>query len=324
MKINKEIFFESQAKLDRIAFTQTQEWFNSCGYEKNCQVVFFVNDDHNVKIACWGVITTSKLLGKKLIINGISSNKNLSEKDYKHFFCSILEEGYDMIDLSDIDEYDVNFEVGIRRAGFTRPFGINLCPLSIIVDIENRKYSFHRNWRRQVQKSKEASNQFMMVENPSMKDLDKFVNLFNALKNRKSLQFSLSKEELAELFKSDKYKLFFVKNKEGKEVCGRIEFMHNGLVYDVYAANSNEALASGAVYHIQEEIFNSCSNMGGNYFDYGRISPSADHMDNIYVSKSYSGGRIVQYNGQWHYAKSKIKDTLYTFYRFGIKKSRNY
>jgi hypothetical protein len=324
MKVSKDIFFECQAKLDRIAFTQTEEWYKSCGYEKNYQVDFFVNDVHNVKIACWGVITTSKLLGRKLILNGISSNKNLSEKEYNHFFSSLLDVGYDIIDISDIDEYNVDFEVGIRRAGFTRPIGISLCPLSIIVDIEEKKYSFHRNWRRQVQKSKDAGDQFMVVTNPSMRDLEKFVSLFNALKKRKSLKFSLSKEELAELFKSDKYKLFFVKNKDGKEVCGRIEFIHKGLVYDVYAANSNEALASGAVYHIQEEIFNSCSDMGGVYFDYGRVSPSADHMDNIYVSKSYSGGHVVQYNGQWHYAASKFKDALYSFYRYGMRKTKNY
>lgn len=324
MKVNKDIFFECLSKLDKVAFTQTQEWLNSCRYDQNSQIDYFVNDVHNVKIACWGVITHPKFLGRKLNINGISSNKNLSEKEYKLFFRSILEEGYDMIDISDIDEYDVNFEVGIRRAGFTRPFGINLCPLSIIVDIEEKKYSFSRNWRRQVQKSKDAGDQFVVVQNPSMADLDKFVHLFNALKSRKSLQFSLSKDDLVELFKSDKYKLFFVKNKDGEAVCGRIEFIHNGLVYDVYAANSNEALASGAVYHIQEEIFNSCSDMGGRTFDYGRVSPSADHMDNIYVSKSYSGGHVVQYNGQWHYAVSKLKDTLYSFYRYGIRKARNY
>lgn len=324
MKVSKDIFFECQARLGKIAFTQTHEWFNSCGYGQGHTVEFFVNDTHSVKIACWGVVTTPKLLGRKLIINGISSETNLTEKEYRHFFRSILEEKYDMIDISDIDEYDINFEVGIRRAGFTRPFGLSLCPLSIIVDIAEKKYSFSRNWRRQVQKSKDAGNEFVVVPTPSMEDLEKFVTLFNALKNRKSLQFSLSKEELAELFKSDKYKLFFIKDSQGRELCGRIEFLHNGLVYDVYAANSDEALACGAVYHIQEEIFNSCSDMGGLYFDYGRVSPSADYIDNIYISKSYSGGRVVQYNGQWHYTASKLKDTLYSFYRFGIRKGRNY
>lgn len=324
MKVNKELFFECQTQLDRIAFTQTQEWYNSCGYRQSNQIDFFLDAERNTKIACWGVITTSRLLGRKLIINGISSNMAITEKEYRQFFRSILEQGYDMVDISDIDEYNINFEVGIRRAGFTRPFGLSLCPLSIIVDIAEKKYSFSRNWRRQYQKSKDAGNEFVVVPSPSMEDLDKFVTLFNALKNRKSLQFTLSKEELAELFKSDKYKLFFVKDSQGRELCGRIEFLHNGLVYDVYAANSDEALACGAVYHIQEEIFNSCSDMGGLYFDYGRVSPSADYMDNIYVSKSFSGGRVVQYNGQWHYAASKLKDVLYSFYRFGIRKGRNY
>lgn len=324
MTVNKDVFFECQIKLERIAFTQTQEWFYSCGYDKFKQVDFFIDAECNTKIACWGVVTTSRLLRRKLIINGVSSNKNITEKEYKNFFKYILKQGYDMIDISDIDEYDINFEVGIRRAGFTRPFGLNLCPLSIIVDIAEKKYSFHRNWKRQAKKSKDAGNEFVVIHNPSMEDCEKFVTLFQSLKNRKSLGFNLSKHELAELFKSKKYKLFFIRNSVGRELCGRIEFLHNGLVYDVYAANSDEALACGAVYHIQEEIFNSCSDMGGVFFDYGRVSPSADHMDNIYVSKSYSGGRVIQYNGQWHYASSKLKDSLYFFYRFGIRKGRNY
>ena len=257
MKVSKDLFFECQSQLDIIAFTQTKEWLKSCNCEQLYQVDFFVDTVHGSQIACWGVVTISKLLGKKLIVNGVSLNKNITEKEYKFFFQSILEVGYDMVDISDINEYDVNFEVGIRRAGFTRPFGFNLCPLSIIVDIAEKKYRFSRNWRRLVQKSRENGNKFVIISKPSIEDLEKFVKLFQSLKNRKSLQFSLSKDELAELFKSDKYKLFFVKNNAGRELCGRIEFIHNGLVYDVYAANSDEALACGAVYHIQEEIFKS-------------------------------------------------------------------
>lgn len=323
MKIDRFLFFACQVNLSKIAFSQTEEWLDACHYDQD-SVRFFVDSSQNTNIACWGVETRSRLLGTKLNINGISLNDSVSIEQYRQFFASIIDEDYDIIDVSDISVYSTDFEVAIRRAGFVRPLGINLCPLTIIVDVNTTDYKFHRNWRRQVRKSKESGNSFEVVDNPTYQDAEKFVALFQSLKERKSLGFSISAEEIELMLHSKKYQLFFINNSQGERVCGRIAYIHNGRVYDVYAANSDASMASGAIYHIQEEILRYCGTIGCVEFDYGRVSPSADHMDNIYVSKSYSGGRVAQYNGQWHYAKSPLKDALYSMYRYGFRRNRHY
>lgn len=323
MLIEKQEFFKLQSKLDQIAFTQTKAWLESSGLENTYKIVYYVDKVDCPNIASWGIITSKIIGGDKLILNGISTKNDISSNEYKDFFASLIIDGYSRINISDIQEYSIDFEIGIRRAGFTRPITLSLCPMSMIVELDkDMKYS--RMWKRNVKKSIEAGNQFVVVDNPSMEDAKTFVQLFNQLKERKELGFSLSPKEILTLLSSSKYKLFFMENKEHKKICGRIEYMDNMLIYDTYAANSSEGLKSGGVYHIQQSIFEYFKDRNYLKFDYGRISPSADYMDNIYISKSMSGGKPILYNGQWYYSKSRYIDILLFVVSYGLRKNRIY
>lgn len=323
MLVEKKEFFKLQNKLDQVAFTQTKAWLESSDFENMYKVVYYVDKVDKPSIASWGIITSKKILGNKLILNGTSTKKDITSNEYKEFFTSLITDGYNRIDISDIQEYSTDFEIGIRRAGFTRPITLDLCPMSLVVELDKEpKYS--RMWKRNVKKSIEVGNQFVVVDNPSLEDAKTFVLLFNQLKERKGLGFSLSPEEILTLLSSSKYKLFFMEDKDHKKICSRIEYMDNQLAYDTYAANSSDGLKWGGIYHIQQSVFEYFKECGFLKFDYGRISPSADHMDNIYISKSMSGGKPISYNGQWHYSKSRYVDILLFVVSYGLKKSRIY
>ena len=115
-----------------------------------------------------------------------------------------------------------------------------------------------------------------------------------------------------------------MKNKEGVNIAGRLEYQCEKNVYDIYAANTNVGLSNGAVYHLQEEILKYLSEHGYSEFDYGMIPPSDNHMDDIYIAKSYSGGAPIGYNGQWQYCKTLIKKYISSVYTFCIHRSQLY
>lgn len=222
--------------------------------------------------------------------------------------------------ISDISEYDPNFEVGIRRAGFVRPLGLSVCPLTMIVDF-SLPFSFHRQWKRNVKKSKECGNYFYLVEKPTYEDAKDFEHIFKQMSERKSLGAYHTAEQVLALL-GDKFKLFFIENKNHERISARIEYTNGNSVYDVWAASTKEALKTGASYHIQEQIFEFFKSQGFEKFDYGRISPSADYMDNIYLAKTYSGGHPISYNGQWYFSQSPFLTFVMSFYQYFVKKRR--
>lgn len=320
MMTNRKTFFEVQKSFPDIPFSQTEEWLDSI---KNNNICYFVDNVQQPRICCWGRVYNRKLIGNHLLINGISMKNVIDSKNIRDFFKSIISEGFKLIELSDINYYNADFEVGIRRAGFLRPLGSTLSPLTLIVNLQS-PFSFHRDWRRNVRKAIEQDIQFEYLPNPTIDQTNTFIRLFNQLKERKNLGFTLTSEELLKLLSKEHFKLFFAKTKEDKYLAGRLIYVNKKKAYDIYAANSYESLKNGSTYFLQEKIFYFLKEREIEFFDYGRIPPGTDSMDDIYVAKSYSGGYPILYNGQWQYSKSILFDYLYSFYKHCILKRKRY
>lgn len=321
MKVTKEIFFEAISTFDSIPFVQSIGWYNSI---QNPNTVFYIDSQSNPNIGFWGVVTEHRVLGRKLIINGFARNSDVSQKQITNFFREIIDSNeYDIVYLSDIEEASPDVEIALRRSGFKRPLALSLCPMSISVDTTNN-FNFHRNWKRQVTKSINAGNIFEIHTDATDEIIDTFINLFNELKDRKSLGFVLSRSGLKALLETKEYFISLIRAHDGTPRCGRITYIHNHHTYDIFAANSNASLKDGAIYQNQQQLFEYLRSVGAVDFDYGRIPPGRDSMDNIYLSKSLSGGRPIIYNGEWEYVRSNIKNWLYYMYRFCIHKSKRY
>lgn len=319
MKVDKETFFKLQARIPDISFHQSLEWHDTAFKTVSDSLVYYVNTLDDPRICCFGYLAKRRFIGNVLDIQGVSRKEDVNSTELRTFFKSIVEEGYDVITISDVKEYSAEFEVGIRRSGFIHPLGLSLCPMSMVVDL-TKPFTFHRKWRSHVRDSEKAGNVFYPVENPTLEDATEFVRMFQELKERKSLGYNCNAEDVFQLV-SGNYKLFFMKNSEGKNVAGRLEYTCGKLVYDIYAANTYESLKSGAIYHLQEAILNYLREHKYTEFDYGRIPPCDGKMDDIYIAKSYSGGRPVGYNGQWEYSKSRINRYVLSAYSFLLHKS---
>lgn len=316
-------FFEIQSEFDNIPFTQTEEWLLSVYSNKLNDVVYYVDSIEDAHICCWGVHSKKPFFGKHLLINGETYNKDISIKKTTSFYREIVDVGYTVVKISSINFYNPNYEIGIRRAGFIRPLALSPSPVTLLVNLQE-PFNFHRNWKRSVQKSIKASIQFQHIEKPTIKDIETFIILFNQLKERKNLGFKLSEKGLASLLKHPKFKLFFVYDKDRHPISGRIVYVNNKRSYDIYAANSEQALQCGAAYFIQQKILEFLRDLEVELFDYGRVPPGTDQMDSIYISKSYSGGYPASYNAQWIFSKGKLFDLMYTIVKHYIRGDKRY
>lgn len=323
MKVDKDTFLRVQNKIEGIPFVQSPEWLETNYRNPNGEIVYFVNDPVDARICCFGFQSTRRFIGNKLNISGICRKNDVNGTEWKKFFSSIVEEGYDMITLDDVCPYNAEFEVAIRRSGFIRPLGLGLSPLTMYVDLQ-KPFAFHRNWKRNVKRSIENGNTFHKIDNPSEIDAKEFVRMFQEQKARKSLKYDFSYDDILTLVRNPKYILFVVLNQKGTSVSGRIVYISGNMAYDVYAANSSEGMSSGAIYQVQEGMLKYLSEQGIEYFDYGRIPPRSDEMDDIYLAKSYSGGHPVGYNGQWYFGKSLLLQYIMSFKSFYINKAKLY
>lgn len=206
MQIDRNKFFELQKRLEIIPFTQTEEWLMHSYVEALERIHYFVDSDTDPHVAAFAHLRKRRVLGQRLMFDGICKAEKTTANHIRTFFKGIVE--YDIVHVSDIDEYNPEFEVGIRRASLRRPLGIHLCPMSMIVDLQ-QPFCFHRNWRRSVKKANENGCRFVVKENPTMEDANEFVRLFGELNARKGLHFSLSPERLMTLLQGD-YKPFAV------------------------------------------------------------------------------------------------------------------
>ena len=322
MQVDRETFFALQAKIKDVPYSQSLGWHETAYKSAQNKLLYFVNTTDDPRICCFGSLSKRRYFGRILSITGISRKKDVNITEYRSFFKSIVDEGFNMINIMDLGRNSAEFEVGVRRAGFVRPFGFSLCPMSLIVDLK-APFQFHRKWRSHVRNSIVCGNTFYPVEEPTMADAEEFSRMFGELKDRKRLSYNCVPENIFYLV-SHGYKLFFMKDKDGVNIAGRLEYICDKNVYDIYAANTNIGLSNGAVYHLQEEILKYLSEHKYNEFDYGMIPPSDNHMDDIYIAKSYSGGTPIGYNGQWQYCKSLMKKYISSIYTFGIHHKQLY
>lgn len=320
MKVEREKYFKLQQRIKDIPFVLSKEWHDMTS--QGVEMVYYVSQTDDPRICCFGYVTKSRFLGKILRIEGVSMESDVNITELRNFYQSIVADRYDYIKLSDIWKYNPIFEVGLRRAGFIRPLGLSLCPMSLEIDF-TRDFQFHRKWRSHVRKSVASGNTFYVVEKPIENDADDFRRMFMEQKERKSLGYCFSVNDLMLLLKGN-YRLFFVKNKDGKNIAGRIVYVYNKHSYDITTANSYEGISTGAVYQLQQEMLEYLKSIEIRSFDYGRIPPTADYMDDIYIAKSYSGGSPIGYNGQWIFTKSVWKEYVMSAYLFLHKKIHIY
>lgn len=316
-------FFQIQKQFGFVPFTQSEGWY-SFQKSKGKDIVFFVDNLKETRIACWGREYKIPFIGKKLLrIEGECYKPDVSEKAFKAFFSGLVNFSYVGIEINSNNTYLVDYEIGIRRAGFVRPISFHSCPLTIEINLD-APLNFDRNWRRNLKKAHDFGLVFSELKEFNDAMISNIVQMFKEMSDLKKLKYQLEPISLSELLASRDMRTFIIKNREDKLIAARIIHEHNRYLSDVFAANSNESRECGATYFLMDSLLNLLKREKKLKFDFGRIPPSNDSTDSVYIFKNASRGRKIQYNGEWTYYKKELVEYLMFFYKHFVLKQRRY
>lgn len=306
-QIDKQLFFELTRNFSYIPFTQSEGFWNLHSLNNLNRFVFFVDNPASPQIACMGNV--KKFLNKKLIqIEGECLLSGLiEEKQILNFYAEITKEDYDFIEINSALPYDARYEIAIRRAGFLRPAGMFSTQLSIILDL-NKPINYDKNWRKNLRRANSHNLSFNVIANPTEVDFQHYLLMNDELAHRKKLHNELSRiEQLEGLFSKGEFLLFFVEDEKNIPVAGMIVYAHQTDFTTVFSATSDDGRKTSASYFLHQEMFSfMCKEKGMKQCDMGRISPSINEKNNIFLFKNGVNGSYVTYNGEWSWYKKPI------------------
>jgi hypothetical protein len=319
--INK--FFSVQKDMDYIPSTQSQGWHNYQLYIKKSNCYYFIDNDYSPNICAWGLIRSFPFIGKILQINGESYKKEISRAQIKAFYNEIAvysEKHFIFILVSSQALYSIDYEMAIRQAGFIRPLVLLVCPLSIIVDLNNMQPS--KTWGTRLKEARKNNLRFEHILKPDTTHINHIVRMYSELSQQKKLGYSLNADALSVLLESDAFNLFFVYSHDGDPISARIIYVNKDFGCGIITANSKKSRnIRGTSYFILDSVLNWLRDNGIKNFDMGRIGPGKRSSNSVYEFKSYIGSPEISYNGEWIYSNNKFIETA--FYAFmNLKMSR--
>ena len=315
------LFFKIQSKFKRIPFSQSEGWYKYIKVQGKA-MAFFADYIPKPNIMCWGVVEKVPLTGKKILRIEGDVFSEVTENIIRAFYSGFKDSAYVGIEIDNNHHYSVEYEIGIRRAGFFRPIGIYSCPLSIEVDL-SAELNFNRKWRRNLRKAEEHNLHFKEITTPTSENVDSFVKIFNEMARFKKMPFRLSHKSVSKLVNSDDFHFIMVTDENAIPLSGQIVYIKNNLAYAVFAANSMLARNCGAAPFLYKELFTLLKLEQIKIYDHGRIPPSTNDTNGVYLFKRGTGGNKVQYNGEWTNYKSRILELAVFFYKwFKLKKPR--
>jgi len=319
-KINSDTYFQIQKKLHHIPYSQSKGWFK---YKEAEKIVFFTDSVEDPNVMFYGIEKQIPLLGGKILLVESECLKNgIGEKTFRNFYSEIVKTEYKGIEINSNNTYNVDYEIALRRAGFKRPLAIFNCPLTIEIDL-NKEFNFDNNWKRNVKKATKAELIYKELKTITETDTADIVKMFAEMAKLKSLSFTLNSPQLRKLINSEDIRVFMVYDRSAKPLAARIIHINNKYATDIFAANSNEARRNGTTYFMMDRILKQLKEEDYKLFDFGRIPPSNNKSDSVYVYKNASRGNKIQYNGDWVFYKNKTTELLMFIYKtFWMKKRR--
>ena len=162
-----------------------------------------------MSISVLGTLNKIPILNKFILsINGESKAKNLDEKFFKKSYLALINLSYQYVRIDSNSLYDIEFEIGLRRAGFKRPIMLFQSPLTIY-NVMGNNSSRSNSWRRNVNIAKRSNLKFRL-ESPSEENLRKFINFFNQMSSFKKIKFKLDYKHLRAIMSDSNMKLFSI------------------------------------------------------------------------------------------------------------------
>lgn len=315
---NKQEYLSLLKNIDDVPFSQSEGWLEYKLSQKN-KVIYLADSKENPTILFFGRLIKVPIFGDWISVEGICKQDQLAAKEIKDAFNSINDLPFSYIEITDVANYSAGFEIGIRQAGFQRPLGTFGSTLSIELPIQE-EIKVNRKWKKNIKLSHKQQLIFS-VEDNTLSLINTFCEAFEEMASFKGLAYRLNPNEIAVLLNSNDFQLFSVKNTFGEYLSFRIVYVSDAKAYDIYAANSLKSRETGASYFMMENLLNYLKERGVEVFDFGKIAPGSHGGDGVFEFKNSAKGKIIQYNGEWVFAKNKLsRIAVYLLKRYIMRK----
>jgi len=326
--IDKRTFFEITEIFYSVPFTQSKGWWELNSVENENRFAFFVDSLEDPTFACMGHI--KKCFGLKMLqIEGECSAKQIDFEDRKQTqqyilalksFCSDLQSvGYNIIEIRSNTQWNFNYEIALRQAGYLRPVGLFSTTATRIIDL-TKQVQYDRNWERNIKKAEEYNLKLEIIEKPSEKDCADFCFIYNTMSNRKLLNHHLSHKQIFMLCSDKSFQMLFV-NDGDMRIAAFIIFIDNKTATSegIFTGSTEKALEKHATFFIYNEMFQYLKSFCKSY-NMAKLTPSISGK--LFQFKNGIQGKAINLNGEYSWYKHKFFRPLMYFVKKYLFKER--
>lgn len=311
---DKNSYFQILEKFEIVPYTQSRGWCEMQSLYKPERVKYFVNDMDNPTIACFA--HEKKMLGVRMIVIEEEAYKDElahTPAEIKKFYEIINASGYKIIEVSSNSKYDFDYEIALRQAGFLRPVGLFSLPSTKIIDLTN-PIGYNRDWKNNLKKAAKNGLEFEPVERVEKFHSEEFIKIYSEMSRSKSIGIPFNAELIEKLCSTGEFKLFFVL-RNGVRIASTIIFQRNESALSLYAASGSIARSTSASYFMYDELFKYLADSGVKTFDMGKLLPSKEPVNNVFLFKNGIEGKHIQLNGEW----ARYSNPFYRFSMYFVK-----
>lgn len=317
---DKNSYFQILEKFEIVPYTQSRGWCEMQSLYKPERVKYFVNDMDNPTIACFA--HEKKMLGVRMIVIEEEAFKDElahTPAEIKKFYEIINASGYKIIEISSNSKYDFDYEIALRQAGFLRPVGLFSLPSTKIIDLTN-PIGYNRDWKNNLKKAAKNGLEFEPVERVEKFHSEEFIKIYSEMSRSKSIGIPFNAELIEKLCSTGEFKLFFVL-RNGVRIASTIIFQRNESALSLYAASGSIARSTSASYFMYDELFKYLADSGVKTFDMGKLLPSKEPVNNVFLFKNGIEGKHIQLNGEWaRYSNPFYRFSMYFVKRYILKR----
>lgn len=317
---DKNSYFQILEKFEIVPYTQSRGWCEMQSLYKPERVKYFVNDMDNPTIACFA--HEKKMLGVRMILIEEEAFKDElahTPAEIKKFYEIINASGYKIIEISSNSKYDFDYEIALRQAGFLRPVGLFSLPSTKIIDLTN-PIGYNRDWKNNLKKAAKNGLEFEPVERVEKFHSEEFIKIYSEMSRSKSIGIPFNAELIEKLCSTGEFKLFFVL-RNGVRIASTIIFQRNESALSLYAASGSIARSTSASYFMYDELFKYLADSGVKTFDMGKLLPSKEPVNNVFLFKNGIEGKHIQLNGEWaRYSNPFYRFSMYFVKRYILKR----
>lgn len=317
---DKNSYFQILEKFEIVPYTQSRGWCEMQSLYKPERVKYFVNDMDNPTIACFA--HEKKMLGVRMIVIEEEAFKDElahTPAEIKKFYEIINASGYKIIEISSNSKYDFDYEIALRQAGFLRPVGLFSLPSTKIIDLTN-PIGYNRDWKNNLKKAAKNGLEFEPVERVEKFHSEEFIKIYSEMSRSKSIGIPFNAELIEKLCSTGDFKLFFVL-RNGVRIASTIIFQRNKSALSLYAASGSIARSTSASYFMYDELFKYLADSGVKTFDMGKLLPSKEPVNNVFLFKNGIEGKHIQLNGEWaRYSNPFYRFSMYFVKRYILKR----